>query len=429
MIHGISFLPSGKVMFFNKWIEGKGYLKEKVAGQKLYEGVLVNNGVEMISGIIKNILFNDALETQGTKDTTNTALVAHAGKVLALMEAQKPVLMHLEVGDDTVEFSTEKVNYDFDGDLVGNLTAHPKLDPRTGEMIGFSYDMAKKPHMRYTEVDSRGDVSYSIGLYDVPRGGMSHDMAITKTHAILLDLPLVFDAANFLKNEFPVQFEKNAGARLGLLERGGRGSLVQWFDIKNQANVFHTVNAFNCPETGEVVLHAMRAEPEKDGYVFNDYSPSYLHEWRLNPETNSVKERRLGELAGEFPCINPNYVGEKAEFAYTVVDGFMGRLKQWTYPPIGIVYNSLAKYDLGSGSVVDKWDCDQGLYIYEPEFVPKVDSKSEDEGFLVLFCTDAIKDKSYFCILDAQNLRNGPLSLIEVPQKIPSGLHGQFIPL
>ena len=45
-----------------------------------------------------------------------------------------------------------------------------------------------------------------------------------------------------------------------------------------------------------------------------------------------VEERRMCGLAGEFPCVNPNYVGRRAKFAYRVVDSLLGNLKQWTYP-------------------------------------------------------------------------------------------------
>ncbi len=121
-------------------------------------------------------------------------------------------------------------------------------------------------------------------------------------------------------------------------------SLTQkkWFDVARGGNVFHTFNAYNCVETGEVVLHAMRSEPERSGYVFNDYSPSYLHEWRLDPRSGAtVGERQLGTVAGEFPCVNPNFVGRKARFGYIARDGLLGTLRQWQYPPIGIVYGSL----------------------------------------------------------------------------------------
>ena len=37
MIHGCSFLPSGKVIYFNRWVESIGYKKEKKAGKKVSE--------------------------------------------------------------------------------------------------------------------------------------------------------------------------------------------------------------------------------------------------------------------------------------------------------------------------------------------------------------------------------------------------------
>jgi len=436
MVHGMSFLPGGEVTYFNRWVEGIGYKREAEAGKKLYEGVLVNDGWGMLAAVLKNILFQSALETSGAKDTANTAIVSHAGKVLALMEAQKPTLMDLQLDAAAPSLGTKEVGYDFDGDLLGNFTAHPKVDPSTGTMCLFSYDMTSKPHLRYSEVDAKGRVAHSVGVYNLDRGVMSHDMAITETHAVLFDLPVYFDAANiFVKGEFPVQYQREAPSRLGLIERGG--SEVQWFDVASGGNVFHTFNAYNCEETGQVVLHAMRSEPEKDGYIFNDYSPSYLHEWRIDPERGSVREARLGAVAGEFPCINPNFVGRKAEFGYIARDGLLGSLQQWQYPPIGITYDAIVKHELATGEVVDTWDCSgSGLHLFEPQFVPREEeeggrSGKEDDGFLVLFSTDAKRDKSFFVILDASDLASGPAAMIEVPQsqKVCSGLHGCWIPL
>merc|ERR1711937_587652 len=100
-------------------------------------------------------------------------------------------------------------------------------------------------------------------------------MAITSDHTILFDLPLEFSFSDMItRNEFPVQFKKDAQARIGLIQRR-TGTDVQWFDIARGGNVFHTVNAYNDERTGEIVLHALRSEPEQSGYVFNEYSPSY----------------------------------------------------------------------------------------------------------------------------------------------------------
>ncbi len=85
MVHGMAFPPGGGApTYFNRWVEGVGYKREREAGKKLYEGVLVNDGWAMLAAVLKNIVFQSALDTSGTKDTANTAVVSHAGKVLAV---------------------------------------------------------------------------------------------------------------------------------------------------------------------------------------------------------------------------------------------------------------------------------------------------------------------------------------------------------
>ena len=105
------------------------------------------------------------------------------------------------------------------------MCAHPKVDPHTGDMIFFSYNMTSEPHMVYTEVDRAGEVRHTMAVDGLSRGVMSHDMAITSTRAVFkdVDLPVEFSVANIARNEFPVQFQKEARARLGVVERGEPG--------------------------------------------------------------------------------------------------------------------------------------------------------------------------------------------------------------
>ena len=172
--------------------------------------------------------------------------------------------------------------------------------------------------MWYSEIDAKGKIVHSVGVRNLNRGVMAHDMAITASRAILFDLPITFDLTRvLLSGETPVQFVKDAPARIGIMPRGG--SQVKWIDIARRGNVFHTFNAYDDPTTGEIVLHGLRSEPRKSGWIFNDYAPSFLHEWRINEGEGTVQERRLGNIAGEFPCVNPNFVGRKAEYGYMLV--------------------------------------------------------------------------------------------------------------
>ena len=62
----------------------------------------------------------------------NTNIIAHAGRLLALEEAHLPVEM------DRNSLATLGF-HNFGGALKTPFTAHPKRDPRTGELLFFGY--------------------------------------------------------------------------------------------------------------------------------------------------------------------------------------------------------------------------------------------------------------------------------------------------
>ena len=46
--------------------------------------------------------------------------------------------------------------YDFDGQPLGPMGAHPKIDPVTNEL--WFIDIAQPPYLRYTVVGAQGDM-------------------------------------------------------------------------------------------------------------------------------------------------------------------------------------------------------------------------------------------------------------------------------
>ena len=64
-----------------------------------------------------------------SEGTANTNVIGHNGQTLAIVEAGgQPVLLTDEL--ETIE------RIDFNGTLDGSFSAHPKLDPVTGELHG-----------------------------------------------------------------------------------------------------------------------------------------------------------------------------------------------------------------------------------------------------------------------------------------------------
>lgn len=72
----------------------------------------------------------------------NTALIKHNGKILALEETCLPFEIKVVDSEDG-PFSLESVGYqDFEGTLHHVVSAHPKVDKKTGELMAFGYDVA-----------------------------------------------------------------------------------------------------------------------------------------------------------------------------------------------------------------------------------------------------------------------------------------------
>ena len=73
-------------------------------------------------------------------------VIRHAGKILALGEVGLPYAMTREL--DTVG------QHDFGEQLRSAMTAHPKIDPITGELFFFGYDFGEVP-LRYHVADAQ----------------------------------------------------------------------------------------------------------------------------------------------------------------------------------------------------------------------------------------------------------------------------------
>ena len=75
--------------------------------------------------------------------------------------------------------------------LHGSFTAHPHVDPLTGEMHGICYDVSRRRAIRYVVVTPEGKVRREVEI-PIKHGPMIHDCAFTQRFAIILDLPVTF---------------------------------------------------------------------------------------------------------------------------------------------------------------------------------------------------------------------------------------------
>lgn len=108
------------------------------------------------------------------RSTANTNVFYFNGKLLAMKEDAPPYALHPR----TLE--TVRVE-DFDGQLPSvTFTAHPKRDPRTGELVCFGYEARGDgtPDVCYFTFDPAGTMTQEVWLV-CPVVAMIHDFAVT----------------------------------------------------------------------------------------------------------------------------------------------------------------------------------------------------------------------------------------------------------
>lgn len=403
MVHGIRF-SDGQASYMNRWIQTRGFEHEKKAGKALWSGILEPVRPEAM-----------ALPGGPIKDTANTDLVFHRGRLYALWW-----LSGTPYELSTTDLSTLGPQR-FGGKLTGGFSAHPKVDPRTGELVFFDYSMVRSPHLRYGLVSKDGELVRYEAI-EIPTPHVLHDMAITEHYSILLDFPMGWDPERLKVGKMKIAFDRATPSRFGVLPRSGHAADVRWFEAE-PCYMYHTINAYESGD--EIVLVGCRVKdpiPERQdtsGDVARLDSIElvpHLYEWRFNLVTGSTKERQLDDLVTEFPRINDAIQGKKARYSYNPRVAKDSALK----------FDGLVKYDLSAGNHVI-WEAPPHWFVGEPSFAPIAGANdAEDSGYLITFATSRTEDKSVCFVIDARDMRE--VARVELPQRIPLGFHSYWCP-
>ena len=194
----------------------------------------------------------------------------------------------------------------------------------------------------------------------------------------------------------------------------GKGGEIKWFAIP-PCYIFHTLNAWD--DGDAVVLLACRAKSmvaelsatPLEGMA-EDNSP-YLYRWRLDLKTGKMKEEKLDDVAGDFPRVDDRLMGKKTRFGYTMK----------------LSMNAYVKYDFEKGSS-ERHELGKGRSGGEGVFVPRAGAKSEDDGWLMTYVHDQAANKSEFAVLDAKEFRKPAIARVVLPQRVPFGFHGTWLP-
>ena len=398
MVHAMHF-DNGRAVYRNRYVATEALAAETAAGHAIWSGINERPDLSLPGGPFK--------------DTANTDLVFHDGRLLALWWLGGPCY---EVDVPSLETVGR---FDFHGTLPA-LTAHPKVDPVTGELMIFDYGLVP-PYLTYGVVDAGGRLAHHTEI-ELPGPRLLHDMAITERHTILMDFPLMWDPELLARGRTRVTFRNDLPARFGVIGRHAPGDTVRWFEAEC-CYMYHAINAWET-DTEIVVVGCRIDDPlAEDGRTDVPHIDvlrlePYLYEWRLDLVTGAVRERALDDVMTEFPRMDNRRLGRRSRTAYSP------RIA----PASEVLFDGFVKYDTDSGDAVHHSYGD-GRFGSETVVAPRVGATdADDDGYVLAFVTDATTGESEVVVVDAGRAGDEPVCRVRIPQRVPIGYHAWWVP-
>lgn len=404
MVHAFR-IRDGRVDWFNRWVRTPKFELERAAGEALF-------------GTFGNPM-TTADAAQG-KDSglANTNIVWHAGRLLALEEAHPPFEVY------PADLSS-KGYWDFGGGLTGGrMTAHPKMDPETGEMIFFAYSVGGyfTDRLSYHVVAADGTVTQAA-TFAAPYPAMIHDFLVTREHVVFPVLPLTGSLERAMSGRPPFAWEPEKPGWLGVLKRGEHPEMTRWIEIP-PCYVFHPMNAFD--DGGTIVADVMKYEaaplfPHADGTPGDpEKATARLVRWTIDPAKDSVAEAELDDRPAEFPRLDERRAGLGYRHGWFAAVGERRRGDRGVWTEIVHVDLKQKRRAIFSDGAAHQ--------VSEPVFVPRTADADEGDGWVLFNVYRAEENRSDLVILDAQNVDGEPVAVAEIPCRVPHGFHGNWVP-
>ena len=333
----------------------------------------------------------------------NTNVIGHHGTTLAIVEAGAlPYELGYEL--DTIGST------DLAGGLDAGYTAHPKVDPATGELHAVSYFWGWGNQVQYTVVDTAGKV-VTKRMVETTGSPMLHDMSLTERYAVVYDLPVVFDLdAAMAGAAMPYFWQDDYPARLGLIDRTDVDGPVRWLDV-DPCYVFHPMNAYD--DGDDVVIDVVRW----DG-MFRKGAPGPVRERAaLQPAALDARPDRRARSAR-----TSSTSGRRSSRGSTSASS-AAAIATATRATIG----GVTKHDLDAARRRRSTSAPRPARTKRCSCPPTTDA-AEDDGWLLCLTYDGGQDTSALTITHAQDLAAGPVATVHLDRRVPFGFHGNWVP-
>jgi carotenoid cleavage dioxygenase len=412
---------NGHVDYDIRYVETERYLAEKQARRALF-------------GRYRNPFTDDPSVAGVDRTLANTTPVWHGGRLFMTKEDGRGY----EVNPHTLQTIGK---WDYYGALKSEtFTAHPRVDPITGELFFFGYEAGGlcSRDIAYGIADAEGNL-VSEQWFEQPYCGTIHDFVITQKYAIWPIFPTTADLDRLKAGGAHWAHQQEVESWIAIMPRYGKVEEMRWIKGPPGVSAFHEVNAY---DDGDLV-HIDMCLTDTNAFSFMREAGGIQREqqslqgavtrWTIDmskaePE---IEERPLGP-PGDLPRLADADQGRPYNRAWYVSMNPQGG-PPMVGGPVGVNFNALVRLEPGNGRVT-LMGVPPGAAISEPVHVPAEDPT---HGGWLLSVVDipngplgqsAPHDySSELWIVEADNVEKGPVAKVRTGLALRSQVHGSWV--
>lgn len=450
MLHRIH-LDERSAKYSNHWIRHPAFNESEVPGSPCPPsaglGDLANGGLALprvlLSRLRTRLATGRAAAPAERMRPGGTAVIHHARRLFASTELFQP----FEISIESTAANAKRGElvpggwHDFEGMLsnqtaegpfsdalpfYGPFSAHPCIDPKTGELFFFAKNGIGRKPVPLVAFGKLSPEGKPLTYFHIPVGNpppaFVHDMFLTPTYAIVIDSSLRMDPGRLTGGKGLYFWNASAPLRFGVIPRSATSAAeVRWFESSKAGHIWHAVSAWEDEAEGKLALFAP---------VFGSYAdevpihlptepPSFLTRFDIDLGAGSITHRQISSQVVERPSVNPRMTAPT--IAWLRSEGTASR-------EMG---REILKFDLQTERVLGSFDCGLDCTFGEAIFVPRngsdSDGSSEDAGYLMDIVYKARDGTSEYMVWDAQTMDPEPLVRVTLPQRVPFGVHGLWL--
>ena len=412
---------NGHVDYDIRYVETERYLAEKEARRALF-------------GRYRNPFTDDPSVEGVDRTVANTTPVWHAGRLFMTKEDGRGY----EINPHTLETAGK---WDYYGALKSEtFTAHPRIDPVTGEMFFFGYEAGGlcSLDVAYGVADNEGNL-VSEQWFDQPYCSTIHDFVITQKYAIFPIFPTTADLERIKAGGPHWAHQQDLESWIGILPRYGKVEEIRWVKGPVGISAFHQVNAY---DDGDL-LHIDLCVTETNAFPFMREAGGIEREqqdiqgaltrWTIDMSKDELvlEERPLGP-PGDLPRLPDADQGRRYNRAW-----YLSMNPEGGPPmpggPVGVNFNALMRIEPGNGRLT-MMGVPPGAAISEPAHVPSTDP---DHGGWLLSVVDLPNGApgeapphdytSELWIIAADEVEKGPIAKVKTGLALRSQVHGTWV--